>query len=43
MTAQAKKLNATEGKALPQHIYDTFIVGAGISGIATAIRLNQVG
>ena len=43
MTAQAKKLNSTEGKALPQHIYDTFIVGAGISGIATAIRLDQVG
>ncbi|MCH7337225.1 NAD(P)/FAD-dependent oxidoreductase [Acinetobacter sp. NIPH 2699] len=43
MTAQAKKLNSAEGKALPQHIYDTFIVGAGISGIATAIRLDQVG
>ncbi|MBV6598004.1 NAD(P)-binding protein, partial [Acinetobacter baumannii] len=25
------------------HIYDTFIVGAGISGIAAAIRLDQVG
>ena len=27
----------------PNHIYDTFIVGAGISGIAAAIRLDQVG
>ena len=27
----------------PHHIYDTFIVGAGISGIAAAIRLDQVG
>ena len=43
MTAQAKKLNSADKKALPQHIYDTFIVGAGISGIATAIRLDQVG
>ena len=43
MTAQAKKLNSAESKALPQHIYDTFIVGAGISGIAAAIRLDQVG
>ncbi|WP_297921264.1 hypothetical protein, partial [uncultured Agitococcus sp.] len=25
------------------HIYDTFIVGAGISGIAAAIRLQKVG
>jgi cation diffusion facilitator CzcD-associated flavoprotein CzcO len=29
--------------AASAHIYDSFIVGAGISGIATAIRLNQVG
>lgn len=43
MTAQAKKLNSADKKALPLHIYDTFIVGAGISGIATAIRLDQVG
>ncbi|WAU77746.1 NAD(P)/FAD-dependent oxidoreductase [Acinetobacter sp. TR3] len=43
MTAQAKKLNSADKKALPPHIYDTFIVGAGISGIATAIRLDQVG
>lgn len=43
MTAQAKKLNSAESKVLPQHIYDTFIVGAGISGIAAAIRLDQVG
>ncbi|MCH7307245.1 NAD(P)/FAD-dependent oxidoreductase [Acinetobacter sp. NIPH 1852] len=43
MTAQAKKLNSAEKKALPAHIYDSFIVGAGISGIATAIRLDQVG
>ena len=26
-----------------QHIYDTFVVGAGISGIAAAIRLKKVG
>jgi homoserine dehydrogenase len=38
LIAQAKKLNSADKKALPQHIYDTFIVGAGISGIATAIR-----
>ena len=25
------------------HIHDTFIVGAGISGIAAAIRLQQAG
>jgi hypothetical protein len=24
-----------------QHIYDTFVVGAGISGIAAAIRLKK--
>jgi cation diffusion facilitator CzcD-associated flavoprotein CzcO len=28
---------------MTQHIYDTFIVGAGISGIAAAIRLQKVG
>ena len=42
MTAQAKKLDTAEGEVLPQHIYDTFIVGAGLSGIAAAIRLDQV-
>ncbi len=26
-----------------EHIYDTFIVGAGISGLATAITLNRTG
>jgi cation diffusion facilitator CzcD-associated flavoprotein CzcO len=25
------------------HIYDTLIIGAGISGIAAAIKLNKVG
>ncbi|MCA4178840.1 NAD(P)-binding protein, partial [Acinetobacter baumannii] len=25
------------------HIYDTFIVGAGISGLAAAIKLNEAG
>src|SRR5690606_23813059 len=43
MTAQAIKLNSDDKKAQPQHIYDTFIVGAGSSGIATAIRLDQSG
>ena len=44
MTAQIKT-NASEKKAVkpPSHIFDTFIVGAGISGIAAAIRLDQVG
>ncbi len=44
MTAQMKT-NASAKKAVnsPSHIYDTFIVGAGISGIAAAIRLDQVG
>ena len=43
MTAQAEKLDTAKRKALTPHIYDTFIVGAGISGIATAIRLDQAG
>lgn len=44
MTAQAKpKAGTTKKAAAPAHIYDTFIVGAGISGIAAAIRLDQVG
>lgn len=38
MTAQAKKLNSADKKALPPHIYDTFIVGAGISGIVMWFR-----
>ena len=44
MTAQMKT-NASAKKAVksPSHIFDTFIVGAGISGIAAAIRLDQVG
>ncbi|PIL59195.1 flavin-binding monooxygenase, partial [Acinetobacter baumannii] len=44
MTAQMKT-NASAKKAVnsPSHIYDSFIVGAGISGIAAAIRLDQVG
>lgn len=43
MTAQMKT-NASAKKAVksPSHIFDTFIVGAGISGIAAAIRLDQV-
>lgn len=44
MTTQAKtKAGSTKKAATPAHIYDTFIVGAGISGIAAAIRLDQVG
>ncbi|UQL43253.1 NAD(P)-binding protein [Acinetobacter baumannii] len=43
MTAQMKT-NASAKKAVnsPSHIYDTFIVGAGISGIAAAIRLDKL-
>lgn len=36
MTTRSKKTQDTA-----PHIYDTFIVGAGISGIAAAIRLDQ--
>ena len=43
MTASAKTSSRTKKAATPAHIYDTFIVGAGISGIAAAIRLNKVG
>ena len=44
MTTQAKtKAGSTKKAATPAHIYDTFIVGAGNSGIAAAIRLDQEG
>ncbi|MDE2420574.1 MAG: NAD(P)/FAD-dependent oxidoreductase [Gammaproteobacteria bacterium] len=44
MTAQIKTANSTEKTAQNSaHIFDSFIVGSGISGIATAIRLDQVG
>lgn len=41
-TAASKK-TTTVKKAEQSHIFDTFIVGAGISGIAAAIRLNKAG
>lgn len=33
----------SKAKAAQTHIYDTLIVGAGISGIAAAIKLNKAG
>jgi len=43
MTTAAKTNSRAKKTATPAHIYDTFIVGAGISGIAAAIRLNKEG
>lgn len=44
MTAQINTKAATEKRVdMPVHVFDTLIVGAGISGIAAAIRLDQVG
>ena len=43
MATQAKKSISSKKLNPAPHIYDTFIVGAGISGIAAAIRLDQVG
>ena len=43
MTIAAKTNSRAKKTATPAHIYDTFIVGAGISGIAAAIRLNKEG
>lgn len=43
MATQAKKSTSSKKLNPAPHIYDTFIVGAGISGIAAAIRLDQVG
>lgn len=43
MTASAKTSSRAKKTATPAHIYDSFIVGAGISGIAAAIRLNKEG
>lgn len=44
MTAQVKtKPSSRKTTITPVDIFDTFIVGAGISGIAAAIRLDQVG
>ncbi|XID74305.1 flavin-containing monooxygenase [Alkanindiges sp. WGS2144] len=43
MATQAKTGTRSKKASAPAHIYDTFIVGAGISGIAAAIRLDQVG
>ncbi|WP_312970805.1 flavin-containing monooxygenase [Acinetobacter gerneri] len=41
-TSTTSKRQAATKKAAPVHVYDTIIVGAGISGLAAAYRLNQV-
>jgi len=41
--AAAKKTNPSAAKAPAEKIYDSFIVGAGISGIAAAIKLKKEG
>lgn len=42
--SSAKAKNTTDHNVqLPSHVYDTIVVGAGISGIATAVKLNKVG
>lgn len=41
--ANSPRRAAAKKAAVDQHIYDSFIVGAGISGIAAAIRLNKAG
>lgn len=41
--ANSPRRAAAKKAAVEQHIYDSFIVGAGISGIAAAIRLNKAG
>ena len=40
MTVKAKNTSQSK-KITPSHIYDTFVIGAGISGIAAAIRLEK--
>ena len=42
MTVKAKHTSQSK-KNTPTHIYDTFVIGAGISGIAAAIRLEKAG
>lgn len=41
-TSTTSKRQAATKKAAPVHVYDTIIVGAGISGLAAAYQLNQV-
>ncbi len=41
--ANTPRRAAARKAAVDKHIYDSFIVGAGISGIAAAIRLNKAG
>ena len=41
--AAAKKTKSSAAKAPAEKIYDSFIVGAGISGIAAAIKLKKEG
>ena len=41
--AAAKKTKTTARKATAEKIHDSFIVGAGISGIAAAIKLKREG
>ena len=41
-SAKAKN-TADHNVQMPSHLYDTIVVGAGISGIAAAVKLNKVG
>ena len=41
-SAKAKN-TADHDVQLPSHVYDTIVVGAGISGIAAAVKLSKVG
>lgn len=41
-TSTTSKRQTATKKAAPVHVYDTIIVGAGISGLAAAYQLNQV-
>ena len=50
ISAQSKKLEQSAEEKAPKtqhkeavHIYDTIVVGAGISGIAAAYKMNQAG
>ena len=39
----AEKVQTVDEKPIHTHIYDTIVVGAGISGIAAAYKMNQAG
>lgn len=40
---QVKETSTEQEKPIHTHIYDTIVVGAGISGIAAAYKMNQAG